>query len=306
MTRSQPDFFIVGAPKCGTTSLDRYLSEHPQVFMGEKESHHFSDDLLIQTEPLADRDTYLALFAQRGDEKRAGESSVYYLQSRKAARNIHEFDPEAKIIMHFRNPIELLYSHHSQLLYEGIQEIEDFSDALDAIGDRRWEDDDIRARVRVPEALDYWGVVDFLPQIERYREVFPAESLHVILFDDLMSDPEGVYKGALDFLGVDSSFAPDFTRHNRNKVVRSPRLREMLGDPPPWISVPARLLLPLSMRNRIKQRVKRANTRFVQRAPMAEATRRRLADRLETTIRDLGTYLGRDLSGWLGGASVAR
>ena len=191
MTRSQPDFFIVGAPKCGTTSLDRYLSEHPQVFMGEKESHHFSDDLLIQTEPLADRETYLALFAQRGDEKRAGESSVYYLQSRKAARNIHEFDPEAKIIMHFRNPIELLYSHHSQLLYEGIQEIEDFSDALDAIGDRRWEDDDIRARVRVPEALDYWGVVDFLPQIERYREVFPAESLHVILFDDLMSDPEG-------------------------------------------------------------------------------------------------------------------
>ena len=137
-----PNFFIVGAPKCGTTALFQYLSTHPDVFAPQrKEFNYFCDDLhfnnvagLFHYRDTAD---YLSHFAGWEGQKRIGEASVWYLYSMRAAANIHRFSPDARIIVMIRNPAEMLHSLHSQLLENGDEDIVAFEAALSAEEDRK-------------------------------------------------------------------------------------------------------------------------------------------------------------------------
>lgn len=81
---TKPEFFIAGAPKCGTTAMQEYLRQHPGIFMPDmKEINHFADDLLKQDDPFLKRERYLSLFEGAGENQLAGEASVYYLFSKK-------------------------------------------------------------------------------------------------------------------------------------------------------------------------------------------------------------------------------
>ena len=106
-----PNFFIVGAPKCGTTALCEYLKYHPNVFMSTpKEPHYFAEDFEryrhVKTE-----DKYLALFGDCNDRHlMIGEASVFYLRSTRAVSLIRDFNPDAKIIVMLRNPVDMVYS----------------------------------------------------------------------------------------------------------------------------------------------------------------------------------------------------
>src|SRR6476619_5970862 len=115
-----PNLFIVGAPKCGTTAWVEYLRTHPDIFFPViKEPHYFSPDIPkpkgFNNFPTEDR--YLALFAQSGDAPIVGEGSVRYLQSQEAARNIREFNCDAKIIIFVRDQQDYLPSLHNQLVF---------------------------------------------------------------------------------------------------------------------------------------------------------------------------------------------
>jgi hypothetical protein len=82
----RPDFFIVGAPKCGTTALCSYLREHPDIFMPLwKEPHYFGTDLR-RSQPV-DLETYLSYFAEAGEQLRVGEASTSYLYSKTCGGN---------------------------------------------------------------------------------------------------------------------------------------------------------------------------------------------------------------------------
>ena len=132
----KPNFFIVGAAKCGTTSLYRYLRQHPDVFMPEqKEPNFFGSDLSYRF-PRISQARYLSCFAKAKGETRIGEATTIYLYSEKAAEEIKAFSPEAKIIIMLRNPVDVLYSYHSQQLYSGNEDIPDFEEALRAEVDR--------------------------------------------------------------------------------------------------------------------------------------------------------------------------
>lgn len=132
----KPDFFIVGAPKSGTTAMHEYLGQHPDIFMPKvKESHHFATDLLPPNRPNSyyrSIDNYLAIFKGARNEKIVGESSVFYLYSKTAAKNIYEFNKDSKILIMVRNPTEWLESYHSQLVYNGDEDILDLCEALKA------------------------------------------------------------------------------------------------------------------------------------------------------------------------------
>src|SRR5580692_5743985 len=107
----KPNFFIVGAPKCGTTALNHYLSAHPEIFMAKKEMHHFGADLKFGSQFFRrDRDEYLAEFAEGHGRKGVGETSVWYLFSREAAAELKAFNPEARVIIMLREPVEMVQS----------------------------------------------------------------------------------------------------------------------------------------------------------------------------------------------------
>src|SRR5437667_5641216 len=102
-----PNFFIVGAPRCGTTALYTYLRQHPDIFLPEtKEPHYFNRDM-NSGGAIRDHKEYLSLFAGAQGRARVGEASVYYLSSAYAAREISKVCPGAKIIVMLRNPVDV-------------------------------------------------------------------------------------------------------------------------------------------------------------------------------------------------------
>ena len=134
----RPDFFIVGAPKCGTTAMNDYLKDHPELFIpARKKLHFFGSDLELRRSRRITTQEYLSYFALARAEKRLGEASVWYLYSQRAAAEIKAFSPAARIIIMLRNPVDMMYSMHSQRLYSGKQDIRDFAEALEVEEERR-------------------------------------------------------------------------------------------------------------------------------------------------------------------------
>lgn len=313
-----PDFFIVGAPKCGTTALDAYLADHPQILMGRKEQHFFGSDLgEIWLHPDAgwrpSPEEYFGMFAESAHATRRGDSSVWYLWSRRAAEEIHDYNPAARIIAVLRNPVDVLASLHSQYLYDAVEDIEDLGAALAAERDRRRGQRIPPHNGPVPWRLFYRDVVRFHEQVERYFATFGREQVRVVLFDDLVGHPERTYREILAFLDVDPSFTPSFRVVNPNKRVRSRALQHAvwsLGDPSSGVRRVGTRLIPVHrVRSTLLQRsvpaLRRINTVIEGRPPMDPDLRVALAAELAPDIDRLGAMLGRDLRGWYQG-DVAR
>ena len=157
----RPNFFILGAPKCGTTALSEYLREHPRAFVSQpKEPHYFCGDFDYYYAPgQRSEEHYLRLFdAATDDHLAVGEASVWYLYSADAARNIAAFDPATRVIVMLRNPVDLVPSLHSQLLY---MLDEDEPDPA-----RAWELQEARRRGERPAAA---GAGARVPAVRRRR-----------------------------------------------------------------------------------------------------------------------------------------
>ncbi|MBA2556411.1 MAG: sulfotransferase, partial [Chloroflexi bacterium] len=169
----KPDFFLAGAPKCGTRSMYEYLKPHPEIYLSpRKEPRYFASDLDTGTAGdelffVRELDEYLGLFQGATDQKRVGEASVQYLYSRVAAENIRVFNPDSRFLVMLRNPVEAVHSMHAQRLAGGAEDIADFEAALDA-------EDDRREGRRIPpgsfhvKGLIYRDVARFGEQVERW------------------------------------------------------------------------------------------------------------------------------------------
>lgn len=107
-----PHFLIVGAPKCGTTAMQQYLGEHPEIFLAQGEPHYFGSDLAVDWGPRS-WDEYVSLFA-RASEPVLGEKSTLYLSSSKAAEEIRQACPDVRIIVMLRNPVDMMRSLHNR------------------------------------------------------------------------------------------------------------------------------------------------------------------------------------------------
>lgn len=255
MTR--PDFFIVGAPKCGTTALYHYLRQHPQIFMPDrKEPHFFSVDVRV---PGAIRNPveYAALFEDVGGAARVGEASVSYLASRAAGPGIQRFAPDARIIVMLRDPLQVMVSLHRQLVYECLAEHDDFGVAMRIQREVR---EPILAHKGLPYV--YREAVRFAPQLKRFLELFGEEQVHVILLQDLRDRPLPTFEACLRFLDVDTAFVPEFRVINPGKRARSRVLQQWLKRPPPWLEAAA-AALPGRARRVLSESLRRANTEGV-------------------------------------------
>jgi hypothetical protein len=293
----RPDFFIVGAPKCGTTAMYSYLQEHPQVFMPfHKEPLYFGADLQRRYGQMTEKQ-YLDLFAAARPDQRAGEASAWYLYSQSAAREIHAFAPDADIVVMLRNPVDVMYAQHSQLLFNRQEVITDFGEALEAEEDRRQGRRLPPGPIRA-ENLFYRQMVRFADQMERYLDVFGADRVHVIINDDLRRDTPGEYRRVLEFLDVDPAFQPSFSLKNTNKRPRIAGLQQLIYAPP----APIRVLAPWLRRSRLAHAVRGAllnvNSRAERRQALDPQLRRRLTEEMRPEVDRLGGLLGRDLSAW--------
>jgi len=293
---AKPNFFIVGAPKCGTTALYSYLDQHPDIFMPQKKEPHFFAPDMKSRGYIREIDDYYRLFEPVTNERCVGEASVFYLYSEVAAANIQAEIPSPKIIIMLRNPVDMIHSLHSQCLYSGQETITNFEQAIAAEMDRRrgknWP------RNEYENKLFYTAVADFAPQVERYFETFGRENVHVIIYDDFRSDLNRVFRDCLEFLEVEASFLPEFGVVNANKKVRNVQLRQFMNHPPPALRTLLRLVSPAAFRKAVGTAAQRLNTYSEPRDAMSAAVRERLQKQCRPSVKRLSQLLNRDLSHW--------
>lgn len=224
-----PTFMIVGAAKSGTTSLMRYLSQHPDVFVPvTKEPNYFmlsgqqdnpkgpaSPYILrhmIYNWSCAELSRYEALFADAGAAKASGEGSVRYLYSREAPKRIHDMLPDIRLVVVLRDPVARLFSHYNMNRQIQLEPL-DLRDALDAEDDRvaqEWGWDWHYRRVSLYGA-----------QLQRWFDQFDREQIQVHFYDDFVANPNAVFSEICRHIGVDPDFRPDM--RERGMVSTRPR-----------------------------------------------------------------------------------
>lgn len=288
-----PDFVIIGAARCGTTSLYAYLREHPEVFMSpEKETDYFSlGDLppsevpeLASAYRARTRAEYERLFAGAGRALAVGEASPTYLFHARSAERMQQAIPHAKVICILRDPVERAYSHFALARKMGFETVEDFEAAV-ALEDERWVNDRSMRSTYTRASFYHDGLAEFFGR-------YPRERILVLMFQDFAADPAATMRTIHDFLGVDPAFTPDVSiRHNRSMLPRSSLVREAFGRP---------FRLRRFLQRNLPQHLVTRLGNLIMRPPpgLPPAIRARLLPRFVADVQRLEALLERDLSPW--------
>ena len=293
-----PDFFIVGAPRSGTTALCNYLRMHPDLFISSpKEPTFFGRDLTPKKFPTLE--SYRALFANTGKAKRAGDGSVAYLASDCAAEEIHAFNPEASIIIILRSPVDMMHSLHLKHYLMGIEPCRTLEEALAAEPGR------LATGAGVPpdtcaKVISLRNRATYTPQVRRFLEEFGPARVKMFLFDDFEANPTRVFHESCRFLGVRDDISPCCSPHNVGRQVKSAGWHEFLTRSPRWAQTIVRALLPFpALRNRLQKRLVKCNQCGGKPAAMSPELRARLQQEFAPEIAELSRLTGWDLSHWL-------
>ncbi|HEX2254228.1 MAG TPA: sulfotransferase [Thermoanaerobaculia bacterium] len=292
----KPNFFLLGAPKCGTTALAQYLSEHPAVLFSEpKEPKYFNTDFSPIHRRCLTPEEYARCFDPALLERcpAVGEGTVWYLYSQVAVANILAAHPQARFLVMVRNPLELAPSLHSQLLWGGEEDEPDFARAW-ALQDERRRGRSVPATCPDPQALLYGEVARLGEQLQRlYRQV-PRERVFVGMFDDLRREPERLHADVLRFLDLPHQELSDYRVVNANRQLRRPRLARML-----YRGRQAKLLLGIRRSLGVWERLSPLLSRRAPRPPLAPAVVDSMRQHFADDVALLGELVGRDLGPWL-------
>lgn len=303
-----PDFFLVGAPRCGTTALSRYLTRNPQIcFSRPKEPHYFVRTDYIPGIDELKRDYLDRCFAHCTLSHRAlGEGSVSYLYASGVIERILHFNPKAKFIVQLRNPLKMLPSYHLRMQFLLQEDQVDFETAW-ALQAERKRGEHIPKRCVDPRLLYYSEVAKFGVQIERLFELAGREQTQVIIFDDFASDTLGTYQRILEFLDVDYDGQTDFERRFGSQMYRYLWLQKLLFVP---ATSNGKVVGTLQQRLRKynpdgskkstwTQRLTRLNKVPRSPQPLSPQMADSLREALRPDIQHLSGLLGRDLSHWV-------
>lgn len=295
----RPDFIVVGAPKCGTTSIHSYLSQSPYVYSPRKDLDYFGSDLAFSL-PTPTREEYEQHFAPAG-RLVTGDVSVWYLYSKRAPSEIREYVPAARIVIMLRNPVDFMHSMHRQAIFQNDESVASFEEALE-LENQRQQGKALPVGAYAGHAVFYRDLARFSQQIKRYLRHFPREQVHFIILDDLAKDPPHEWSRLCTFLEIPDSGVSSFSIANPHKRQRSPGIANT-------VSYFRRSLVPRLGLERSPDRLKsigkgalrlaqRWNTEYVERSSMDPALRAALLVEFEEEITALEQILNRNLSDW--------
>ncbi len=292
--QNHPTFLVIGAGKSGTTSLNWYLSQHPQVFMCPKrEPDFFAYEGTDAAGAVTIWDDYIDLFGEAGDARAIGDTSPSYMHVAGTAQRIRHYLPDARLVAILRHPVERLYSRYMQLVRQDDAPAQPFSAAADPHS-VWWQRHDL-----VPEGF-------YARHLAPYFEAFPRESIRVYLYEDYANSPEAVYADICRFIGVDDGFRPDLqTRLHQSGQLRSRVLNEVIGSNGAIKRVLATRFPAAYERLRrapaLVQKLNRFRSLNVRKPPLDPSLRIELARAIYgEDIRALEGLLDRDLGAWIG------
>jgi len=280
-----PNFFIVGAPKAGTTSLYEYLRNVPDIYMSPiKEPNYFSINTVTEnflTKPIRDKKQYLKLFEKVTNEKIIGESSPEYLADQDAPSLIHQISPHAHILISIRDPVERAYSHYLMLINFD-QTKSSFKLQIDQELEKKIDKN--RPNLRLDAGM-------YSESVKRYLEVFGSNQVKVIIFEEFIKNTKTTIEEILHFLDLNCSIENfDDKIHNPSQGPRGSVAKYILTSK--TSSKIAKKILPSSTRKIIREKI------LVAKKPkpkMDTLDRDTLVKFYEEDVKNLETLLGRKL-----------
>jgi hypothetical protein len=301
-----PNFLIVGASRCGTTSLYHYLKEHPDVFMSSIKEPSF---ILFQftkvpkngigdhrKKYIGNFDDYRKLFEKAGDKKAIGEASsenLYHYE--RAIPTIQKFLGDPKIIIAIRNPVEKAYSAYTFLVSEN-REYLTFEEGL--------AQEEKRRREGWGQIWFYKDTGFFSRSVKAYLESF--SNVKICLFDDLKRDPLALVQDAYRFLGVDFSYAPDVRmRYKTSGFPRSKMINKFFAEPTRLRSLARAAGRLIFKENGWIKRRDSLKDKMYAKQEMNPETRKTLENVFRDDIMELQELIQKDLSHWLRSSSGA-
>ncbi|MCW2819126.1 MAG: putative sulfotransferase [Marmoricola sp.] len=225
MSRRPPDFFLIGAPKCGTSALHAALAAHPALFLsGVKEPKYYMcgdspppaykgpGDAHSNQEWVWQRERYLRLFDGAQEGQLRGESTPFYLYNRDARRRIAADRPDAKLVAVLRDPVDRAYSNWMHLWMDGLEPRADIVEAVR----------------REPERIDngwapfwhYQSMGMYGRQRADLFDHFPREQVLLLRYRELVDEPDQVLNRVFDFLGVQTQQIVQIPSDNSRPFVK--------------------------------------------------------------------------------------
>lgn len=287
-----PNFIIIGTQKAGTTSVGNYLNEHPDLYVVPQEVHYFArlnskpyytpnQSVIFKAMSLAD---YQALFADT-KARYVGEKSPSYMVYPNTAQAIADTCPDVKIIAILRNPVKRAFSAFLHAVMNGHEVTTDFAEGL------------AREEERIAAAWDplfyYYKNGLYTEQLQPYFDLFPAENIKIILFDDL-KQPLDVMRDLYAFVGVDPNFTPTTESHYNTSGIPNSRFSAIWSV---WKQINRRYpflndLIPKDLRASLKSSITYTPT-------LSHDMEVALIARYTDEVRQLERLIGRDLGHWL-------
>jgi hypothetical protein len=318
--------FIVGAPRCGTTTLAGFLQQHPDVcFSAVKEPHFFTQHDFdgksdADIRELVEAEYLDRFFSERsGDEQLRAEGSVTYLYAPDKMAAILRLWPDARFVIALRDPLSMLPSLHARLLVTGDETIREFPKAWAMIGERAQGRSVPKSAVD-PRFLRYDEAGKLGHNVQRFLNAVGRERCHIVLFDDLARDPQGTYRDLCAFLGIEPWSGTDFEPQRTNKTIRIGWLQRLLKRPPMSVRT---VLAGEHYRQRekklgakesrtikavfaVRKRLLHWNKIPAKREALDPKLRQEIIDRMRDDVILLSKVIDRDLSHWLGGVPEAK
>lgn len=282
-----PNFFILGAGRCGTTSLTQILSQHPDVFIpAMKEPSFFASSFQWVKDPVK----YVALYEPAAGAKSVGDASHVYLEDPGSPRVLQAFFPEARFVLVFRDPAARALGLYAHMVEGGHETRRTFERAL-AVEDRRFHSE----RFRRTCGQSFWNYMYFRSglfgeQVQRYYDHFDRDRFWFTTLDRLITEPAVTMRSLHHFLGVEPLEVGEFPRDGTSKGTRSIALQY----------TERRVLRPIARRTgdageSVRSRINRWNRR-ADKPAMRPETRSRLQERFEPDLRRLRDLTSIDLT----------
>lgn len=297
-----PNFLIVGAAKCGTSSLANYINQHPEVYISTPKEPRFISSQFTEFPlqgPLSDRleswyiktyEDYLKLFEEANSEKAIGEASVDNLFFyNKSIPLIKKYLGEPKIIIMLRHPVRRAFSAYSHMIRDKREPLS-FEHAIDVQEERlknNWE-----FLYCYLEASKYYN------QVKAYKNNF--RKTLIILTEDLHKNPGRVFHEIFSFLEVDPRFQVDQTiKHNKSGVPKFRMIHNFFKNDNKLrlaLQPLTRLFIPSKLRQKLSYRIQSSNLTKLEIAPN---TYEKLVEVFKEDVIKLQGIIDKDLSHWL-------
>lgn len=300
--REKPTFLVIGAPKCGTTSICYYIAQHPNVFFSNPKEPTFFE---------AEYEKGLRFYWKKyfngwSGQKAIGEGRAHNMYLPYVPLRIKEAIPDAKLIAILRNPVERAYSHwwhrvtrgHESLTFENaiLQDLKRIQSGITFEGDEGielWK----KGLYRDTTSTKYPAYLElgyYSQQLRRYFDLFSTRQIKIVLYDDLSQHPVNVTKQLWEFIGVNPNIdLQDLSPQNIARVEKRSSFELQIAKS--FWSTGMRRVFPNILIDRFKKLFPK---RKVVRPMLGYDTKEKLKIHFQQYNRELEKLLGRDLSSW--------